>query len=159
MIRKHPGVSLVELLLYMALSGLVVVSMATFLMNMFQARVVTAAQTTVQDSTRVMLERMTIAIRHGYKVETPPNKLIVYSHPPSDPTDTVYTVFVHMGNQLLTGSGDDLSAIVARPMHAPEIAVDTFTVTRVSSAVEVQLSATSGKRSSLLESTIAYRQL
>jgi type II secretory pathway pseudopilin PulG len=159
MIRKRAGVTLVELLLYMALSGLVVISMATFLMNMFQARVVTASQTTVQENTRVMLEQITLAVRHGYKVEIASGTLTIFSRSASDNTETVYTIFEHDGQQLKSGTGSDRGAIVPQPMHAPEITVNTFTFEKVSSAIEVKVSATSGRRSATLESTIAFRQL
>lgn len=156
--RKRPGVSLMELLMYMALSGIVVISMATFLMNMFATRVVIASQTSAQENARLLLERMTHAVRHGYKVQTASDSLTVFSHPASDPCATIYTVFQKNGDQFLTGTGPDRDHIAFLPAAGPDINVTNFTVTPVSSAVEIQLTTQRESRAADLTSTIAYRQ-
>lgn len=152
------GVTMVELLVYMALSGLVIMSMSTFVVNMFQARAVMATQAAVQDNARTVLSAMTVDIRQSYSVVANGSVITISSHPAAAPSTTVYTRYELQGNRLMMGSSTVPTPIPLQPMTEPDIEVTTFSVATVSSAVTIDLTLAKGNRQASLHSTVAYRQ-
>lgn len=156
--KRRPGFTLVELLVYLATAGIVLIAATTFVGRMVAVRAEAAAQTKLQENARVVIETMTVAIRNSYAVNASGSTVTILAHPASSPSDTNYTVFTLSGDQLQTGSGSDPDTIVPTTMVDEGVSVDNFTPQAIEGALQVHLALSSGEQSWRLDSTIAYRQ-
>lgn len=156
---RRPGYTLVELIIYLGLSGLVLVVTTNFLMQLLGQRAVAATQTSLQENSRTITSMMTVALRNAYDVSVSADKtsVIILSVPPSG-VGTLYTGYKLQGGTILSGSADAENAIVYEAALPADVQATVFSMEKVSSALDVEMRLAKGTQSTLLDSTIAFRQ-
>jgi len=153
--RDQSGTTMMELVVYLSISVLVVLSMTTFVTALTKSRVETSEQQLLQDSARTVIERMTYAVRNSAQVAVSGSRLdatnesgIVWSFCGCDGT-------VKAGQ----ANGAALPADSLEPLIDPTVALDQLVFETVGSSVVVQVQLSKNGRTASLNSTIAIRQL
>lgn len=149
---------MIELLVYLALTGMVILTATSFLVNMLGTKAIAASATNLQENARSVMDMVTVNVRNAYDVTPSGTGILVASHPADQPTATVYTRFDHVDGRILSGSASSIEAIILQPLTSEAITAQVFQFTALTKAVDVVLVLKQGNQSTLLQSTIAYRQ-
>ena len=163
--RNHTsphGITLVELLIYLGLSALVSVGLMGFMVRTAAQRSALANQQQAQRESRLLLERMSLALRNAYAVEISADgeRIAIQSYDYGEVSQTMFTVFekkdqsVYMGQRLNEiPTEEDLICFTSS-----EINVQQLQFLKVSSSVQFRTTMAADGHTASLSSTIAFRQ-
>ena len=151
------GTTMFELVIYLALSSLVVLTMFQFISGLSAARVRTADQKLAQENARTVLARMTHALRNSKDVTVAADRINI------EQENTNRIVFAVKDGTIQYAEKLDVppaypADIELRPLTDPGVVLDTATFKKISSSVQVNVQFKKGTQVAQLDSTIAYRQ-
>ncbi|MBI5405185.1 MAG: prepilin-type N-terminal cleavage/methylation domain-containing protein [Candidatus Kerfeldbacteria bacterium] len=153
-LANQRGTTLMELMVYLAISTVVVLSMTTFVTALTKTRVRTTDQQIAQAEARNVIERMTHTIRNSRDVAVTGARI--------DATDETGLVTSYCGCDGTIKSGQHMAFPPAgadlEPAIESGVQVDNFTLERLGSSVRVSLNFSKNGQSAALVSTIAFRQ-
>lgn len=156
--KAGAGFTMIELLVYLALTGMVVLTATSFLVKMLGTKAIAASATNLQENARTVMETVTVSLRNAYEVTPSGTGLIIASHPSDSPSTKVYTRYDRVGDRVVVGTASSIDGITTQPLTNQDITAQVFQLTPISNAVDVMIVLKQGNQSTLLQSTIAYRQ-
>ncbi|MFA6099238.1 MAG: prepilin-type N-terminal cleavage/methylation domain-containing protein [Patescibacteria group bacterium] len=161
--NNQRGVTLMELLIYLGISSVVVLTMMTLMANVSKQRLQRIQQNTAQQAARVAVDKMTYSIRNAYRVDISADgkTLDIYSTNFADLTKPIVTTYSELDNQLYTGQSLETPPQPEnlQPATPPGVILEQLSFREISSAVQVSLRCRNGARNAEISSTISFRQL
>ncbi|MFA6511896.1 MAG: hypothetical protein WCV86_02095 [Patescibacteria group bacterium] len=148
------GITMIEVLLYLGLSGMVLTFFGGMVLNMTRQQTLLADQQHAQEIARNTLSTITYAARNAYHIEIQPGQVDFYAEPDTNP---VITRMRYENNALLIGNAVGTPPNLISVIDA-DATVTNATFQTVSSALQVSLTIQVGTQSQSIHSTIAYRQ-
>lgn len=157
------GVTLMELLVYLGISSVVVLSMMTLMANVSKQRLERTQQNTAQQAARVAVDKMTYSLRNAYSVVVAADgkTLDIYSYNFTNPAQPIVTTYREQDSRLYVGQALTTPPPPAdlRPATPPTVLLEQLSFREISSAVQVTIRCRNGTRTADVSSTISFRQL
>lgn len=153
--QQRPGATLMELIIYLAISGLVIVGAMNWLTNTLSARAATVRETALQENLHTVLDTMTVSIRNAYEVSFASGILTIKTHPANDRTQTTLTMYRVVDNRLQFGpSADTLTSVTSS-----DVRMTTFDVVVAGPSATINLVGTNGVTTTRVATTVTTRQI
>lgn len=153
--KHQDGTTLMELMVYLAISTVVILAMTTFVSALTRSRVALTNQSTAQAELRNVMERLTYAVRNSHAVSVTGARIDL-----TDESGMVTTFCACDGTmksgQLMTfpPALSDLHTIIDSSVTVQSVSID-----QISTSVRIRLTLAAAGQTATASSTIAYRQL
>jgi len=162
-IKNQQGVTLMELLIYLAMSTVVVVGLSAVMTSTMQARVVSNSTKDAQQNARRVLENMTYSLRNAYQLDVAADgkSINIYSQNIDNPSEPYITTYKYDDSELLYAQAiNELPAEDTFISLVDEgITVEDVFFNKIASSISVEFTTIKNNRKATINSTIAYRQL